>query len=363
MTSLNLGTLSEDPSQTTPSSELKQQGDHSNSIETDMMVSLLKLRSALFPFEESYTILDNGVRLAAFYKPPSGDNAPLIICHHGAGSSGMTFACFVKEIGGLGKDQEKPGVLTFDARGHGDSSSPLDGNFSLSAFTSDFELLLHEFSARHPTSNPVFLVGHSLGGAVMTEFVSKCIETPLNIKGLIVIDIVEETAVRALASLPLFLLRRPSSFSSYREAIKWHLSSRVLRNENSAKFTVCDLLNESDHRLQWKCDLSKVITFGNTWFKGFSQKFVECRFRRLQISKLLLLSSNETLDKDLMIGQMQGKYQLIVFQNNSSAGHFLQEDIPKQCALSIMDFIRRNSASFIKKEILPKTSWGGAVNP
>lgn len=37
------------------------------------------------------------------------------------------------------------------------------------------------------------------------------------------------------------------------------------------------------------------------WFTGLSQKFLNCR-----TAKLLLLAGTDRLDKDLLIGQMQG---------------------------------------------------------
>jgi pimeloyl-ACP methyl ester carboxylesterase len=46
-----------------------------------------------------------------------GKKASLLVCHHGAGSSGTTFSALAKEV--QGKSKGELGVLTFDARGHG----------------------------------------------------------------------------------------------------------------------------------------------------------------------------------------------------------------------------------------------------
>ena len=40
-----------------------------------------------------------------------------MICHHGAGYSGLTFACFAKEVTDMTKGE--CGVLALDARRHG----------------------------------------------------------------------------------------------------------------------------------------------------------------------------------------------------------------------------------------------------
>lgn len=53
------------------------------------------------------------------------------------------------------------------------------------------------------------------------------------------------------------------------------------------------------------------------WFTSLSSRFLACK-----TAKLLILAGADRLDKELMIGQMQGKFQQEVF---TDAGHCLQE--------------------------------------
>ena len=53
------------------------------------------------------------------------------------------------------------------------------------------------------------------------------------------------------------------------------------------------------------------------WFTGLSGKFLSARTARL-----LILAGTERLDKELMIGQMQGKFQLVVIPG---VGHMVHE--------------------------------------
>lgn len=55
-----------------------------------------------------------------------------------------------------------------------------------------------------------------------------------------------------------------------------------------------------------------------------------------------MLAGTDRLDKELMIGQMQGKYQLVVFPD---AGHFVQEDLPEKTAGVLVDFWKRNDGT------------------
>ena len=72
---------------------------------------------------------------------------------------------------------------------------------------------------------------------------------------------------------------------------------------------------------------------------GLSQKFLNARG-----GKLLLLAGTDRLDKELMIGQMQGRYQLQVFPE---AGHFIHEDQAEKTAMVMAEFYRRNDRSAI----------------
>jgi protein phosphatase methylesterase 1 len=51
----------------------------------------------------------------------------------------------------------------------------------------------------------------------------------------------------------------------------------------------------------WRTDLASTQPFWEDWFVGLSRKFLEAKG-----GKLLLLAGTDRLDKELMIGQMQG---------------------------------------------------------
>lgn len=62
---------------------------------------------------------------------------------------------------------------------------------------------------------------------------------------------------------------------------------------------------------------SIIICFSLDWFTGLSSTFLGVRTARL-----LVLAGTERLDRELMIGQMQGKFQLVVVPN---VGHMIHE--------------------------------------
>lgn len=79
--------------------------------------------------------------------------------------------------------------------------------------------------------------------------------------------------------------------------------------------------------------LSKLM-IPSGWFTGLSSSFLAARTARL-----LILAGADRLDRELMIGQMQGKFQMTVVPN---VGHMLHEDNPVRLAEIVADFWRRN---------------------
>lgn len=66
----------------------------------------------------------------------------------------------------------------------------------------------------------------------------------------------------------------------------------------------------------WRIDLTKTEKYWKEWFKGLSAMFLS-----LNVPKLLLLAGVDRLDKELMVGQMQGKFQMQVLPQCGHAVH------------------------------------------
>lgn len=74
------------------------------------------------------------------------------------------------------------------------------------------------------------------------------------------------------------------------------------------------------HRWRWKVDLEATEPYWGEWFAGLSAAFLAA-----PVAKLLVLAGINTLDTPLVIGQMQGKFQLHVVEG---VGHAVHEDAP-----------------------------------
>ncbi|KAK2807514.1 hypothetical protein FQN50_005382 [Emmonsiellopsis sp. PD_5] len=233
----------------------------------------------------------------AYISSPSV-SGPLFVTHHGAGSSGLSFAACAAEIK---KIIPTAGILSLDARNHGQTTSTVKSqerdqpksqnelDLNLETLSGDLVFIIEQTRLKMNWDSlpDLVLVGHSLGGAVVTD-----------------------------------------------AAKRGQLGSKLLA------YAVLDVVE----------DLAATKPFWENWFIGLSKKFLEARG-----GKLLLLAGTDRLDTELTIGQMQayktakhlpstktGKYQLQVFPE---AGHFIQEDQPAKTAQILVDFYKRNDRS------------------
>lgn len=231
-----------------------------------------------------------------------------------------------------------------------------------------------------PATPRFLLLGHSMGGAIAVHIAHMHLVPTL--LGIVVIDVVEGTALESLQSMQSFLRSRPNFFKSIATAIEWCVRSGQIRNIESAKVSMpgqiinCEtkklatselpldsseatspatsnpmsIAEESEEsstevkfqapadvnvkKYTWRIDLSRSEKFWNGWFENLSDKFLD-----IQVPKLLILAGIDNLDKKLTVGQMQGKFQLQVL---ARTGHAVHEDQPHQVAETLASYLIRN---------------------
>lgn len=233
--------------------------------------------------------------------------------HHGAGSSALTFAVVGSEIR---KRLPSAGILSLDARGHGSTVTPGDAplDYSLKSLRVDLVSVIEQTRLRMGWKElpPIVLVGHSLGGAVVTDL-AKSNALGNSLLGYTVLDVVEGSAMDALQSMTTYLSTRPTGFASVEAGIDWHIRSRTVRNSGSARTSVPALLTEipgGSRPWKWRTNLAATEPYWSDWFVGLSKKFLEAKG-----GKMLILAGTDRLDKELIIGQMQGTSTRISYMN------------------------------------------------
>ncbi|CAO2656903.1 Nn.00g057060.m01.CDS01 [Neocucurbitaria sp. VM-36] len=172
-----------------------------------------------------------------YFTPATSPKAPLLVLHHGAGSSAMSFALMVKEVR---KQMPEIGILAVEARDHGsvvwNSDGQVDNDLSIALLSQDLVDMLHLTQAKLGWGDlpTIVLIGHSLGGAVVTDAAHRGL-LGNKLLGYGVFDVVEGSAMEALKHMQTYLASRPKTFPSLSAAIEWHIRSRTLRNPQSAR--------------------------------------------------------------------------------------------------------------------------------
>ncbi|XP_065078361.1 protein phosphatase methylesterase 1 [Ochlerotatus camptorhynchus] len=308
---------------------------------------------------------------------------PLLVMLHGGGFSALSWAHFSMEISKIIHCQ----CLAIDIRGHGDTITEQEDDLSAETLAQDVaDVLVTMYGDSAP---PVILIGHSMGGAICVHVAN--MDVIISLIGVVVIDVVEGTALEALASMQSFLRSRPSAFKSIQHAVEWSVRSGQIRNIESARVSMpgqivnietgklstnelplaeesleaqtkfanpnaiaedVELPSPAAHtsvdteadaatsppinlkKYTWRIDLSKSEKYWEGWFQGLSQKFLD-----VKVPKLLLLAGIDNLDRALTVGQMQGKFQLQVL---ARCGHAVHEDRPHEVAEVIGTYLLRN---------------------
>ncbi|KAI9723177.1 MAG: Protein phosphatase methylesterase 1 [Chrysothrix sp. TS-e1954] len=289
-------------------------------------------------FEQELFLEHDGTTHHVYVTPPQNVSTDvLFVCHHGAGASGMSFALLAVELKRL---LPSAGILSIEARDHGLTvTSEVPADLSLPTLQRDLESVvdLAKVKLQWDALPKIVLVGHSVGGVVVTQ-VAKASSYGNKLVGSVVIDVVEGSALETVRGMESYVAKRPTSFESLQEAMDWHIRSHAIRNRTSVELSTPPLLREtaSDQWI-WRTDLSATKQYWQSWFTGMSKAFLEGK-----TAKLLVLAGTDRLDKELMIGQMRGAFQLSIFPE---AGHFVQEDVPDKLAELLVEFYKRNDRS------------------
>eukprot|EP00033_Pygsuia_biforma_P002645 GCRY01002925.1.p1 GENE.GCRY01002925.1~~GCRY01002925.1.p1 ORF type:complete len:331 (-),score=32.50 GCRY01002925.1:71-1063(-) len=263
------------------------------------------------------------------------EEGPLFVLLHGAGLTSLSWATTSRLL----KDQHH--LVAIDFRGHGKSCCEDEENLSVERICQDVVEVCSKYISQLSYSPPLVFVGHSMGGAIATRVVEQHVLS--NIVGLVVLDVVEGTALSSLVHMQAFIQNRPYCFKSLKSAIEY-VSRHGSSNLESVRLSVPSQLTavpraadggkEEEVVYCWRTDLGKTEQHWKGWFEGLSASFLNCK-----VAKLLILAGTDRLDKPLTIAQMQGKFQLSVVYN---VGHYIQEDAPEKLTTILCEYAKRN---------------------
>lgn len=296
----------------------------------------------------------------------------LLACLHGCPYTGLTWGPCAEELARRARSSSAAApspassmeIFAMDLRGHGKSVAIAPDAAACETFDPDvmaedaletlrvFVVRRGEEETTKKTRRKVVVVGHSMGGAIAARLAKRLEELDaagdgfVQVVGLILIDIVEGSAMAALPAMGALVDARPETFESLEEAMTWSMTKGGgTRNPRSAAISLPSQLREirvaggadtssaSRRRFAWRTNLRATAKYWSDWYTGLSKLYLS-----VKAPKLLLLAGNDRLDTELTIAQMQGKFQMTLLPK---AGHAIQEDDPDSVATVLENFVGR----------------------
>jgi protein phosphatase methylesterase 1 len=304
-----------------------------------------------------HVTLPSGPVWVTWSRSSRGAGRPTLVLLHGAGQSSLSWSTTVAAL------RCEADVVAYDAHAHGLSAGNATCEaLSKEALVGDCEALLALLRAGTlpggvGAGREVVLAGHSMGGAVATWVAQR-----VAVRGLFVMDVVEGPALAGLAQTRAMLEARPVGFASTEAAVEWSLASGALHHRPSAQCSLPGQLRAASpaeraatgHALRWRTDVVACFAAWPGWFQGLSQAFCDLPLH----NKVLLLAGADTMDKTLIVGQMQGRFKLIVL-HELCVGHFVHEDAPQRTAAALALCLQRAAAD----PLAPLAAKGAAGAP
>jgi pimeloyl-ACP methyl ester carboxylesterase len=186
------------------------------------------------------------VSLAIETRGPTG--APAVLFAHGFGQSRHAWVRAAESLAEHGWR-----TITFDARGHGDSSRVKDGRYELEQFVDDLRVVARSLEA------PPVLVGASMGG--LLGLVAAGETRPAPFRALVLVDITPRWEAAGVERMLGFMRANPQGFASLDEAAAEVAAYLPQRRRRKDRYELAQLLRRGgDGRLRWHWDPAMLDT-------------------------------------------------------------------------------------------------------
>lgn len=239
----------------------------------------------------------------------AGRGTPPIIFVHGAFCDHAQFEQQVKYF------ERRHRVLTFDCRGHGQSSVPIRGYTTLD-FAEDVIRLSHELGITKPV-----IVGHSMGGNIAVELAATFSDFP---SAIIALDapILIPQATRSRMKHVNESLAPPQ----LKEAVIRSMSEGFLSTDDSA----------CKHRVLSTMEAIPARVFKSVWEEGLLQWDGSAAVKKCSIPFMYVSHGSSNCDLNLL----QELYPELAMGRTVGAGHWSMMEIPDQVNAMLSRFIQ-----------------------
>ncbi|WP_062769430.1 alpha/beta fold hydrolase [Sphingopyxis terrae] len=275
------------------------------------------LRRAIF-------VARDGVRLVA--DCGGRTDAPAVILLHGGGQTRHSWSHAVDHLLATGFQ-----VISYDARGHGESDWSPEGAYRLADRAGDLAAVAASLAV------PFVLVGASLGGA--TSIVA--VDRGLRPAGLVLVDIVPEPDPRGIDRIVSFMRGHPDGFATIDEAV----AAVAAYNPGRAvapdgRGLMKNLREGNDGRLRWHWD-PRIIADEPSHHHRVVQRATGTLAARPDLPVLLVRGLSSDVVSDAGVDAFRATLPWLELVDVAGAGHMVAGDRNDAFSDAVVGFARR----------------------
>jgi len=269
----------------------------------------------------------DGLRLVG--EETGNPEAPAVILLHGGGQTRHSWA---SEAGRLAEEGYR--IISYDARGHGESEWSPTADYSIAAMVRDLKAVIGV------VLGPYALVGASMGGMTSFSFVGNS-QPPLA-RALILVDIVPRPAAAGAQKIIDFMSAHQNGFATIEEAaaaVAAYNPSRPRPADPSGLWR--NLRRRADHRLYWHWDPRILESIPNTEPPSFAEEALRVA-RFINIPTMLVRGGLSDVVDDAGVAELLELVSHAEVHNVAAAGHMVAGDDNGTFHEGIVGFLQRH---------------------
>jgi pimeloyl-ACP methyl ester carboxylesterase len=278
-------------------------------------------------FARTTFVTPEGLRLVGDVGGPP--DAPAVILLHGGGQTRHSWAHTMRRLVDRGYH-----VVTYDARGHGDSDWSPPGDYSVPALAADLLALRASLPGR------AAFVGASMGGT--TGFYAVGSGTPPAAEALVMVDIALRVAESGGERIHRFMRSHPNGFATLEEAVDAVVAYNPERPRPRDPSGLRKNLRErEDGRLYWHWDPRLLDVTPSSEPPARSEALLRVADRVL-IPTLLVRGGHSDIVDDEGVAEMLRLVPQTEVYDVPEAGHMVAGDRNDAFGAGVLAFLGRN---------------------
>ncbi len=255
------------------------------------------------------------------------ETAPGVVLLHGGGQTRHSWSGAMRALVDRGYR-----VISFDARGHGDSAWSIDGAYGLDHRVHDLRAIVANVSDRFA------LVGASLGGATAIHAVARGLAPA----AMVLVDIVPEPEASGVDRIVAFMRANPDGFADLEEAVEAVAAYNPLRpRPRDTSGLMRNLRLRSNGRLYWHWD-PRITETRSDEHQRLIQQSAAAIADRKGVAVMLVRGLNSDVVSDAGVEAFRAQLPELEVANVGGAGHMVAGDRNDMFNASVIEFLARH---------------------